>query len=137
MRMKRFLLLLGMVVVSLLTGCGSKLQLPDNPKEYEQRENSDVGYAYLVHEDKVFVPYCAYEEKYLGSCIGYYDIPTTEYTDGGRVYVCELKGYSSDEWIIDFLDMNCSEGMIWREVNTVDIPEGLNSEYEWNKLIRE
>lgn len=40
--------LIGLVAVFLLVGCGSKLQLPDNPKVYEQRENSEAGYTYLA-----------------------------------------------------------------------------------------
>ncbi|MDE7418461.1 MAG: hypothetical protein K2N44_19505 [Lachnospiraceae bacterium] len=109
-----------------------KIQLPQNPRVYEQKNHRDK-YAYLVYEDKMFVPYCPFEAKYLGECIGYYDVPASDYSDANRVYVCELYGYSSDEWIVDIMDTNCSEGMIWKEINAADIPEGLTSEYEWNQ----
>lgn len=126
------ILVISIVIMLLysLTGCGSKIQLPDDPIVYQQ--NSNDKYTYLEYDGKIYVPYCPYEEKYLGNCIGYYDIPAGEYTEAGRAYVCELKGYLSDEWIIEFLDTNCSEGMILREVNTTEIPEGFTSEYEWN-----
>ena len=108
-------------------------EVPDNLIRYEQGTNEEEGYAYLEYGDKRFVPYCAYEKKYLGDCIGYCDIPAEEYTDASRVYVFELKGYSSDEWIIEMPELdNCSEGMILREINAEDVPEGLVSEYEWN-----
>lgn len=109
-----------------------RIQLPENPRIYEQRIHAD-GYAYLVYEDRIFVPYCPCEAAYLGECIGYYDTPPSEYSDAGRVYVCEMKGHDSGEWIIDILDMNCPEGMILRETSVTRIPEGLTSEYEWNK----
>lgn len=125
-------LLLLIFLTCFVTGCGSKIELPDNPKVYEQRQNDEEGYAYLIYEDKIFVPYCPYESKYLGECIGYCDLSDPESAETDRIYICELKGYSSDEWIIDLLDINCSEGMILREINAEDIPDGLDSEYEWN-----
>ena len=131
---KMKILLLFILAICLLAGvylfsC-PKIQLPDNPRVYEQKIYKDE-YAYLAYEDKMFVPYCPYETGYLGECIGYYDILESENTEAGRVYVCELKGWSSDEWIVDVLDTNCSEGMIWKEINAAEIPEGLTSEYEW------
>lgn len=109
-----------------------KIRLPENPRVYAQKLH-EGEYAYLAYEDKIFVPYCPYKAGYLGECIGYYDIPASENAEAGRAYVCEMKGYSPDEWIIDLLDTNCSEGMILRESQTTEIPEGLTSEYEWNQ----
>ena len=118
-------------VVYFLCGCGSREQLPDNPIVYEQGTNGE--YVYFKYGEKIFVPYCPYESGYLGDCIGYCDIPADDYSDASKVYIFELKGYSSDEWIIETLALeNCNEGMIFREVNTTNIPDGLASEYEWN-----
>lgn len=127
---KTFIIML--MIVSLLSGCGSKIQLPENPMVYESGVNEELEYAYLAYEDKIYIPYCPYETKYLGDCIGYCDIPEDENAEGGKVYICEMKGYSSEEWIIEISDTNCTEGMIYREINTTNIPEGLSSEYEWN-----
>lgn len=53
--------------------------------------------------------------------------------EASRVYIFELKGFSADEWIIETMALNnCNEGMILREINAIDIPDGLESEYEWN-----
>lgn len=123
-------------VIFLLGGCGAGARLPEDPILYEWGLNTEEGYAYFKYEDKIFVPYCPFEAKYLGNCIGYCDIPASaeEETDASRVYIFELKGYSSDEWVIETLGLNnCNEGMIFREINTAEIPEGLTSEYEWNK----
>lgn len=133
-KMKIFLSVI--IVVCLSAGVylftRPQIQLPENPKVYEQKLHED-GYTYLTCEDKMFVPYCPYEAKYLGECIGYYVVSDSENAQAGRGYVCEMKDYSPDMWIIDILDVSCSEGMIWREINTTEIPEGLTSEYEWNK----
>ena len=119
----------------LLGGCGLKARLPEHPIVYEQGINEEEGYAYLFYGDKVFVPYCAYESEDAGSCIGYCDIPADAYSDGARVYIFELKGYSSEEWIIESLEQNnCNEGMILREVNVTEAPDGLVSDYGWNRF---
>lgn len=126
--------ILTLSIIYLLSGCGSKTQLPDHPIIYEQNENSEEGYSYLSHDDKMFLPYCAYDAKYMGDCIGYCDLPADEYTDSSRVYIFEVKGFSSDEWIIETLTLeHCNEGMILREINATNIPDGLASEYPWNE----
>ena len=129
---KNKILIIMLMTMSFLSGCGSKVQLSENPMVYESGVNEELEYAYLAYEDKIYIPYCPYEGKYLGDCIGYCDIPEDEKAEGGTVYICEMKGYSSEEWIIEVLDTNCREGMIYREINTTNIPEGLSSEYEWN-----
>ena len=127
-------LICSMVTICLLSGCGSATKLPEDSVVYVMGINEEEGYSYLTEESKIYIPYCAYKKEYQGDCIGYCDIPADEYTEASRVYIFELKGYSSDEWIIETLALDhCNEGMILREVNAVNIPDGLESEYEWNK----
>lgn len=45
-----------------------------------------------------------------------------------KVYEC--KGYSSDEWIVTALPHDAV--MLYREIDVTDIPDGRQSEYEWN-----
>lgn len=130
--MGRFLSVLSIVGLFFISGCGAKIVLPDEPIVFKQEVCEE--YASLTVDDKVYVPYCPLEEKYLGSCIGYCDIPAGEGSEEARVYIFELKDFSSDEWIIETSSLDaCGEGMILREINAVDIPEGLTSEYEWNQ----
>ena len=130
--MRRVFFLIQLMLVLVLCGCGTKNKLPDNPTIFEQIENPN-GYVCLMTADKIYVPYCPLETQYLGDCIGYYDTPADEYTDATRNYVFTFKGYSPDEWIINTIGLNnCNEGMIMREINTVNIPDGISSEYEWN-----
>ena len=128
--MKKVMFVVAFILMGILTGCGNRLQLPETPIVY-QREHGD-GYVYLTQGDKAYVPYCPFKADMLGECIGYCDEEATEYSDASRQYICELKGYSADEWIVEVLDTGCTEGMIMREINTTEIPEGLSSEYEWN-----
>lgn len=132
-RWKRYKLitLLAAAGMCLLAGCGSQLQLPETPVIFEQGTNDE--YAYLTEGYRVYVPFCPYQSSLLGECIGYCDIKESESDDSFQVYICELKGYSSDQWIVEILDTGYGrEGMIFRELNATEIPEGLSSEYKWN-----
>ena len=82
------------------------------------------GYATIIWGDKTYVPYgalSAYGER--GKQIGVVDGDKDD-----RVY--ELKGYSFDEWIVNSFPHDAA--MLLREVNVTDIPDGWQSEYEWN-----
>ena len=124
--MKKIIYLIPVFIMLLLFGCGSKTELPDKPVVFDIKKYD--GYISIVAGEKEYVPYCAVEPSQVGDCIGYYE------DNGDKIYVCKLKGQSSDEWIVDVLDLeSCNEGMIFREISTTNIPKGLSSEYEWNK----
>lgn len=86
------------------------------------------GYTAIVWDKNTYVPYCAIQRGDCGKQIG---IVNSDKDD--RVY--EYKGYSSDEWIINAYTMDGA--MLYREINVTDIPEGLQSEYEWNNASTE
>lgn len=113
----------------VLSGCR---KIPDHDKLSVFEQGRGDGYMYLTHNDKKYVPYCPFKAKNMGECIGYFNSLADAYTESSFVYVYEFKGYSSDEWIIDY-DPEINEGMVMREINTTNIPDGLTSEYEWNK----
>ena len=82
------------------------------------------GYATIVWGDKTYVPYgalSAYGDR--GKQIG---IVNGDKDD--KIYEC--KGYSTSEWIVEAFPYDAA--MLWKEVNVTDIPEGWQSEYEWN-----
>ena len=128
---KKILLVVIFIITGILTGCGNRLQIPEAPIVYQREHGGE--YIYLTEGDKVYVPYCPFKANMLGECIGYCDVEATEYSGAFREYVCELKGYSADQWIVSVMDAGCTEGMIMREINTTEIPEGFTSEYEWNQ----
>lgn len=82
------------------------------------------GYVAIVWEDKTYVPYCAVAKSDCGTQLGIVDGNKDD-----RVY--EYKGYSADEWIVNSLVMD-GGAMLYREIDVTDVPNGLESEYEWN-----
>ena len=48
-----------------------------------------------------------------------------------RIAECEYKDYPSNEWIASYLTVD-GGAMLYKEVNVTNIPDGLQSEYEWN-----
>lgn len=116
--MKRTASILLIVIIMFILSACSKQELADMTTEV----NDD--YAAIVWEDKTYVPYCAISESDCGKQIGVVDGDKDD-----RVY--EYKDYSIDEWIINFFVMDHS-AMLYREINVTYIPDGLESEYEWN-----
>ena len=82
------------------------------------------GYVTVIWGDKIYVPYgalSAYGKR--GKQIGIVDGDKDH-----KVYEC--KGYHPDEWIVTALPHDAA--MLLREINVTAIPEGWQSEYEWN-----
>ncbi len=82
-------------------------------------------YAAIVWENKTYVPYCVISTSDCGEQIGIVDGNKDD-----RVY--EYKDYSADEWIINRLIVD-GGALLYKEINVIDIPEGLQSEYSWNE----
>ena len=82
------------------------------------------GYAAIVWEDKTYVPYCAISKRDCGGQIGIVDGDKED-----RVY--QYKDYSVEQWIINAYTKD-GGAMLYREINVIEIPDGLDSEYDWN-----
>jgi hypothetical protein len=83
------------------------------------------GYATIVWGDRTYVPYgalSAYGER--GNQIGIVDGEKDN-----KVYEC--KGYPVEQWIVNVLPHDAA--MLYKEIGVTDIPEGWESEYEWNQ----
>ena len=105
-----------MTVIISLCSC-SKQVLADMTTSVNDK------YAAIVWEDRTYVPYCAIDKTQCGRQIGIVDNDKDD-------KVFEYKGYSVDEWIINYYVMDSA--MLYKEINVTDIPSGLQSEYEWN-----
>ena len=81
-------------------------------------------YASILWEERPYVPYCAISKSACGVQIGIVD-----HNKDDKVY--EFEGYLANEWIISALRWD-GGAMLWKEINVVDIPAGLESEYDWN-----
>lgn len=83
------------------------------------------GYEAIVWGDKTYVPYGALSA--YGECGKQIGI-----VDGDKDYkVYECKGYSADEWLAAALPHD--PAMLYREIDVTDIPDGWQSEYQWNQ----
>ena len=115
----------GLLVLAIAAGCSSDTGNQE-PVIFQQKENED--YVSIIWNDREYVPYCAISPTERGEYLGYME-------DDPDVEIYELDGYSSEEWIIDYLNLkSCGEAMLYKEVNVRDIPDGFSSEYEWNHM---
>ncbi len=110
------MLLISVILVSLCA-CSKQEEMA------EMTTQAHEDYSAIVWENKVYVPYCAVSKAACGKQIG-----TVDGDQDDRVY--EYKGYSADEWIVNAYVMDSA--MLCRELNVTNIPDGLQSEYEWN-----
>ena len=116
--MKRWITFAILVVVIVSLCACSQQDLAD------MTTGTGDGYVSIVWGDKIYVPYGAlvsYGER--GKQIGIVDGDKDD-----RVYEC--KGYSTDEWIVTAIPYDAP--MLMREINVTDIPDGWQSEYDWN-----
>lgn len=116
--MKRMFLIFAITIMLFSLCSCSKGEIADMTTEV----NDD--YAAIVWGNKTYAPYCVIAKSDCGKQIGIVDGDKNN-----RVY--EYKGYSTDEWIINCLTMD-GGAILYKEINVIDIPEGLQSEYQWN-----
>ena len=115
----------GLLVLAIAAGCSSDTGNQE-PVIFQQKENED--YVSIIWNDREYVPYCAISPTERGEYLGYME-------DDPDVEIYELDGYSSEEWIIDYLNLkSCGEAMLYKEVSVRDIPDGFSTEYEWNHM---
>ena len=116
--MKRtyFILLIAAMIFSLCA-C-SKQELANMTTEVYD------DYTAIIWRDKTYVPYCVISKTECGEQIGVID-------DSKDDKIYEYKGYSVDEWIIDLYTVD-NIAMLMKEIDVIDIPDGLKSEYQWN-----
>lgn len=105
----------------MLSSCGQNNKKIEN---METQESND--YLSVIWRDKAYVPFCVVDNKERGIQIG---IVNGDKKD--QIY--EYKDYSTEEWIISFYksgEMDTS--MLMKEINVTEIPNNLQSDYEWN-----
>lgn len=97
-----------------------------NPILFEKQTNGE--YAYIIYQDREYVPYCAFNPRERGKYLGFV-------RDDRADEIYTFKGHSEAEWLISYLDSGLmNDCMLLKEKNVIEIPEGLSSEYEWNQL---
>lgn len=97
-----------------------------NPIIFEKSETED--YTCIIYQDREYVPYCAFSPEEREKYLGYVN-------EDKKDEIYTVKGYSEEEWLINYLDSGMmNDCMLYKEKNVTNIPEGVFSEYEWNKL---
>ena len=120
--MKKFIYFISIcLLMIMLSACGQK----NNKLENMTRQSND-DYVSIIWEDRVYIPFCGISNSEQGAQIG---IVNGDKND--QVY--EYKGHSTDDWIISFYKSGeMDSSMLMKEINTTEIPEDLQSDYEWN-----
>ena len=117
----KIVLIISVFMILLLSSCSRQEQDLE-----DMASGKGDGYVTIVWGDKTYVPYCAISMSDRGKQIGIVDGD-----EDHRVY--EYEGYTPDEWVIDIVVSGLMDSaMLMREINVTNIPEGLDSEYEWN-----
>ena len=106
------------LMATSLYACGEAQNLAD----ISTAVNDD--YTAIIWEERTYVPFCVVSKSECGALIGYVNGDTDD-------RVCEYKDYPTAEWIANYLTVD-GGALLYKEVNADDIPDGLQSEYEWN-----
>lgn len=118
-----FLLVIAAKTVILAVGLGSAPRENREKLPYMVKIDNEECVV-IAWEGRQYVPYCVVSKRDCGKQVG---IVYGDQED--KVY--EYPGCAPEEWIVNFRRRD--EGaMLYREINVTEIPEGLESEYEWN-----
>lgn len=84
-------------------------------------------YVAISWQGRTYVPFCVVDNSYRGEQIGVVDNDEDD-----QIY--KYKGYSENEWLISFYHSGLMDNsMLLREMSVTNIPDNLDSEYEWNQ----
>ena len=88
--------------------------------EYATNENETLGCIELSRLDIVYRPYGVIpNNEFRGDQVGLRD-------DNPDSILCQVKGYSTSEWILEYTDVFMDGGdMLFKAVGVTDIPEEL------------
>ena len=76
----------------------------------------------VIWGGRTYAPFCVVTKSDCGKQIGYVDGDTDD-------RISEYKGYLTDEWLVSWMPM-VGGAMLLKEQSVVDIPDGLESEYQ-------
>lgn len=109
------------LLMIILSSCGkSNNKLESMNSQY----NSD--YVSIIWEGRTYIPFCTINNNERGLQIGIVDGDKNN-------QVFEYKEHSTDNWIISFYKSGeMDSSMLMKEINVTEIPNNLQSEYEWN-----
>ena len=117
---------MGLVLLLCLVGCGL-----DNHTEYPEiavSTNNELGCVELIHDGTTYRPYGV-----VGSFFSLRGEQIGIRKDEPNSKICEVKGYQSSEWLIDYLDVFMGGGdMLFKAVGVTEIPVKLEQYKEYD-----
>ena len=116
--MKKIITLAPLLMLLLsLVACGGQ------QRDLVDMASTDIdGKHCIVWEGRTYAPFCVVSKKDCGEQIGYVDGDTDD-------RISEYKGYSSEKWLVSWMPMD-GGAMLMKEQSVVDIPDGLEAEYQ-------
>lgn len=121
--MKKLLLCISLVglLTSFLVACnGQGNELADMKSCIVQTGVTEVRA--VVWEGRTYVPFCVVSKDTRGRQVGYVDGDQED-------RISEYKGYPPEDWLVSWLPLD-GGAMLLREESVVEIPEGLEAEYQ-------
>jgi hypothetical protein len=120
--MKKFTVI-GILVCLVITLCACG----KNEKKLVDMSTYDTcDYQAIVWKDKTYVPYCAISNSERGEQIG-----IVKGNKDHQIY--QYGSHPVEEWIISFNHSGeMDNSMLMRELSVTKIPEGIQSQYDWN-----
>lgn len=127
MKLLKTVLMFAITITTILniTGC-----TPNKQVEYPAFsvvDNNELGCVELNHDGIIYRPFGVLDSKLRGTQIG-----VRENEPDSKI--CEVKGYDSAEWIVEYLDVIMGGGdMIFKAVGVTEIPKELEvcREYDY------
>ena len=111
------IIIVSAILVSLFLSCK-----PNDNKEYPIyliSENNDLNCVELTYNNITYRPFgVLLNNKLKGTQIG-----VRENSPNSKIY--EINGYSSNEWIVEYLEVLMGTNMIFKEINVNSIPQEL------------
>ncbi|MCL2079738.1 MAG: hypothetical protein FWH17_07860 [Oscillospiraceae bacterium] len=120
------LILLIVVIIGILSFSGC---IRDDQTEYPLYAvsvNDELGCIELIYNGVVFRPYGVFvNNTFKGEQIGVRE-------DAPQSKIYEVKGYDSDEWIVEYLEVIMGTNMILKAVGVTEIPIELEEYKEYD-----
>ena len=114
--MKRILFLGFCLFLIVLSACGEQRELAD------MESVSIDGKRAVIWEGRTYTLFCVVSKRDCGEQIGYLNGDTDD-------RISEYKGYSAEEWLVSWMPTD-GGAMLLKEERVVDIPDGLEAEYQ-------
>ena len=119
------LLILFLLFITILCMFGCTAETREEYISYSAVDNEELGCMELHNEGIIYRPYGVFtsnkstkSNKFKGKQIGVRE-------DAADLKIHEVKGYDSNEWIVEYLDVLMGGNMIFKAVGVNEIPEEL------------